>query len=645
MDRKPDVKRAYFDLQEVIAGTREELIARRRAGVKDMFNLGDTAALDVERLRQQERKQTLKDLWLRLRLQLVDKNVAVIDRVRALIKRGTRINPDDDPRYALEERNYLGGKLKAFTETHFLPIYQALTTGGIDWHTFGEALFYQRIIAGDRSELANPRGLSPTSAQELYDDLTTALDPEQRRDLTQAVTDFRAVITDVAEQAYDAGLYTDETYQEMQKNPAYVAFRVIDYIERDVTSRVHHQIGTLKDITNPADATMLKVLATLRAIEYQRMKVTTFDFLTQYFPTDIAQATEVWTGKGRKPVESRDRKQELITYYERGRLRGKYVDPYIASSLTNESIGHNNAVVAGLRWINGGLFRPVFTTLNVGFQTFNVGRDFFRLWKNTPTMTLRRALRRYVEAVPLARARAFGPSDTPTPRQRQAQTDLLEAEQAQILSVTFNDLISGREVEDTQIEDTLSKLGVGTYGPKKATPYLKPLTAIRDFIEAMGDFIETLPKAAAIYEYRGTGTIADIPADVRSRIRRKIGSPDFLAGGTWKPVANELLLFSNAITQAIRADLEVARDPQTRSGFWWKTAALNVAPKLLMFAVLYGLAQDDDDDEDTWFSQWQRAARGISRVPTSPTTRTSRLASTRRATASTCGSPRTTSAG
>ena len=89
-----------------------------------------------------------------------------------------------------------------------------------------------------------------------------------------------------------------------------------------------------------------------------------------------------------------------------------------------------------------------------------------------------------------------------------------------------------------------------------------------------------MPKAAGIYEFAGTGAIADISPAQRSLIRRKIGSPDFLVGGTWKPVTNELLLFSNAITQAIRADLEVASDPKTRSGFWWKTAALNIAPKV-----------------------------------------------------------------
>ena len=134
--------------------------------------------------------------------------------------------------------------------------------------------------------------------------------------------------------------------------------------------------------------------------------------------------------------------------------------------------------------------------------------------------------------------------------------------------------------------------------------------AVLDWIKNVGDFIETLPKAAAIYEYAGNGSIADIPADKRSFIRRKIGSPDFLAGGTFKPVTNEVALFSNAITQAIRADLEVATDPQTRSRFWWKTAAFNIAPKLAIFGALYALKDLDNDDRGT-DDALARALQGI----------------------------------
>jgi hypothetical protein len=579
LDRKPDVKQAYFDLQTLLSGTREELIARRRGGVREMFEGGDAKAMEIERLRQAEALASRQNLWLRIRIQHVDKNAPVIDRVKDLERRGIRVPEDEDPRYFLEERNYLGGLLKAFAEKHFQPVYEATQ-------------------AGDRSDVANPRGITPTVADELYDDLKRAFSPEQRRVLREQITKFRAGVRAAAEGAYRSGLYKPERYEQMRGNESYVPFRVIDHLEQDVTSRVHHQVGTLKDIQNPADAAILKTLVTIRATEYQKMKMATFAFLERHYPGDIEQAKHTWDGKGIVPIDPPNaRTQALVTYYEKGRLRGKWVDPYIADSLNNASVGRNWAFVAALRWVNGHWFRPVFTTLNLGFQTFNLGRDFFRFWKNTPHMTFKKAMRRYWEAVPMAKVRAFGLRDQATPKEMEAYLDLVDAEEARILSITFNDLLDGRKPEDTQIEDTFSKLGIGKGDEQSDSAVKTAAVRLLNGIKRAGDFIESLPKAAGIYEFKGAGSIAGISPAQRSFIRRKIGSPDFLAGGTYKPATNELLLFSNAITQAIRADLEVARDPQTRSGFWWKTAAMNVAPKLAIFAALYLLPDDEDWDQ------------------------------------------------
>jgi len=620
LDRKPEAKRAYFLLQEWLTGTPDELAKRRYESDLQMFGGADEKAIDIERRRLAEREASRKDIWLRARIQTIDKNVPFIDRVKALEKAGTPVPQDEDPRYFLEERNYIGGKLKAFTEKHIQPIYRSVMDAEIPWHAFGAALMYERVISGDRSEMANPGGTSPAVAQQKYDHLKASLTVPQRKTLETAIAKFRDVVRGVAAEAHEAGLYTDELYEEMVKNPAYAAYRVVDHIEDEVSWRVHKQKGTLKDIANPADSTILKTLATIRAIERQKMLTASFDFLEQHYPQDIEQATEQWQGKGRRPVESKDPKKVLVYYHDQGRLRGKYVDPYIAGSLTNESIGQNWAVVSALRFINGKWFRPVFTTMNLGFQSFNVARDFLRFYMNVPTMTLGRAVLRYWDAIPMAKVRAFGLSEKPSAKELRAYEDLLEAEEAKILSVTFNDLIAGRRVEDTQIEDTLAKVGVGNFSVRQEhAAILKPLMAVLDWITSVGDFIETLPKAAAIAEYQRrdlppgvTRPIASIRPEDRSHIRRKVGSPDFLAGGTFKPVSNEVFLFSNAITQAIRSDIEVATDPKTRSGYWWKTAALNVAPKLALFAAIYGLAAIDDDDDEGADDWLLKSLRGIS---------------------------------
>lgn len=585
LDAKPEVKRAYFELQERLSGTREELVARRRAGVRAMLDEGDVTALELERRRQREAEGRRKNLWFRLKTEIADRNYRVIDLVKNLEKRGTRIPKDQDPRYLLEERRYLGGKLKGFTERHFVPVFKAVQDAGIGWSTFGESLFYERIIAGDRSDIANPRGLSPSAAQEVYDRLREGLTDDQRATLDAQLRTFRAAVRRAARDAYDAGLYSAETWAQIEDNEKYATFQVIEHLDDGMSSRIHQQIGTLKDIVNPADSSILKTLITIRATEHQRVKRGTVDFLKRYTPGDIEPAKTVWTGRGHKPIEPKSQDQRLVTLFDQGKPVGYYVDPFIAGALDQEDIGRNLAILEGLKIANNKLFRPVFTTFNLGFQGFNAMRDFLRFWKNVPGMTMGRALKRYYQAIPLAKARGFGMTDETT---AQIRKDLLDAEEARMLSVTFNDMAAGRVVEDTQIADILSRTGIDGFTTRKDGVVPRQVRAVLDWIEHAGNFVETLPKAAGIYEFRGDGSISQIPADKRSFIRRKVGSPDILAGGTLKPITNEVFLFSNAITQALRSDFEVATGPTTRSGFWWKTVAINMLPKVLMAAAVGG---------------------------------------------------------
>ena len=596
LDRKPDVRQAYFELQEQLSGTRVELVEKRRAGVRRMWHEGNVKALELEQLRQRQTTERRHHLWFRLRHELLDKHTTFLDRVHALEQRGVTINPDDDPRYLLSERNYLGGKLKGFVEEQFAPIHQEILESGVGWATFGELLFYDRILAGDRSELANPKGLSPADATELRDRVIADLGPERARVATAAADRFRAVVKDVATQAHEAGLYTDELFKQMQANPAYVTFQVIDHLEDGVTSRVYRQIGTLKWIAHPADATVLKTLVTLRAIEHNRVKHTAIRFLHQHHPEDIENAKTVGSGRGRRPIESKDPDTHLVRYFKGGRLVGVYVDQYIADALENNSVGQNLMVIQLLQMVNGRYFRPVFTTFNLGFQTFNLARDVGRFWKATPQLRgtgIGDTLLRYWQAVPMAKVRAFGLSARPSAKELAAYRDLIDSEKAGILSITYNDFILGRETEDTQMEDVLARLGVTTFTPKPRRMVFRPFIQMLDTIKEVGDFIETIPKGAGIHHFRGDGEIADISPQDRAFIRERMGSPDFLAGGTAKAAMNNLLLFSNAIFQGVRADLKTATEPRTRAGFWWKTATVNLLPKAVMFLALAGLLGPD----------------------------------------------------
>lgn len=616
IDRKPDVQRAYFDLQELLSGTTEELVAHRLAGDRRMFEEGDVTALEIQRRLEGERQARKRNLLFELKTELVDKNYAVIDSIENLKKQGVVVNPDADPRYLLSARNYVGGKIKGFLDRTFVPVYTAIDEAGIAWTDFGLTLLYERITHGDRSELANPRGMgggNPEDVPQRYAALRQTYTPDQLKTLDAQVAAFRAAVGEVAAEAYAAGLYTDEMYTQMQDNPAYATYRVIEHLDEAVTARIYQQVGTLKEVANAANSTILKTMATIRAIERNTMVRETLELLeanksaleagaAPYQGFVLEDAETRWTGKRQTPVESRDRNKKLMLYWQKGTIVGKYVDPYIAASLNNESVGSNLAAIRVLRTLNSGYFRPIFTTLNLGFQGFNVWRDFGRFYKalsqRNRNLSLGGAVKAYWRAVPFARVRAYGLKEKPSAKQLQAWDDLIASEEGKILSITFNDYVAGRTLEDTEIENLFSKSGIAPFQSERTshTLLMRPIRPVLEWIKNTGDFIETLPKAAAIYHFTQGGRIEDLSRKDRAFIRERVGSPDFLAGGTWKPVTNELLLFSNAITQAWRSDLATATEPATRAGYWWKTAKVTLLPKLLMFAALVGLWPGDEEE-------------------------------------------------
>jgi hypothetical protein len=586
LDKKPAVRDAYFELQSLLSGDPSTLTAARRAGVKQMFQEGDYKASELQAREGAEKKLRLSSLFFKLKFDLVSKNYKAIDQVRQLEKKGVVISPDDNPVYYLEEKNYLGGRIKAIMAQDFDPIYKRLIDSGIPWNEFGEALFYKRIVDGDRSKVANPRGITPDVAKGLLDDVKNKLG-DKLPVLEESLKDFQEALMKRAEEAYTEGLYTKEMYDDMKKNPTYATFQVLDYLENGLTSKVYKSIGTLKDITNPATASIEKMIKTVQAIEQNRANRKMVDFQNENFPDEIKPATKVFTGKGHRFIESKKDDEELVTLLRNGKLEGYYVDPYIAKSLSNESVGANLAAVQALRFMNSNLYRPLFITYSLGFQSFNLIRDFTRFWKNMPDTGFFESLNLYRKAVRPAKIRAFGLPKNPTPADIEA-TKLIESlEMQKILSVTMNDMLIGKGGEETQIELLFDKYGINPLDGAKQNVVIGAAKKILEFIRQTGDLIETLPKVAGYNKLTSKGPITKADA---SFIRRSIGSPDFQDGGYAKPISNEVFLFSNSIIQGIRSDLEIATNPKTRSGYWYKTAKINFIPKILMWLASIGAA-------------------------------------------------------
>lgn len=639
LDRKPEVAIAYFEAQDLLSGTREELLERRRERLRNGFRDGTLKSFELQKRKELLRKEAYQDLGMKMRQLLFDINAPMRDLV-ADVQANRDLPEDENPLYLLSERNYVGGRQKAFLEKHVQPIYHAIIDAGITWEDFGEALFNSRVVAGDRSDIANPHGLQPSSAQELQGSLAKRMGKTAWATVEKAMLDFRTVAKQIAEESYDEGLYTESLHETIQENEAYAPFQVVEHMDKEVTWTVKQQIGTLKAVANPADTFTLKLLSTIRAIERNKMTRTAVEFLTKHFADEIEPAKTRWTGKTHEPMPPQDSTVGLITYYEGGKRIGFYVDQYIAKSINRASIGQNRAAMVILNVFTAApFFRPFFTTFRPGFQAFNVRRDFRRFYRNVPGMTLWQALKLYKEAAPVARLRAFGTPEGYRPGQNpkidEARERLIAAENAQILGVTYNDLTLGSDTApEAYVETIFAQSGIRDIedAPKsklRQVPIVKQALAVLDLIRNVGDFIETLPKVAAIDYFRGGRPIEELTPSQRAFIREMVGSPDFLAGGEWTAALNKVFLYSNAAAQGYSSDFRLARHPsqvpptpasgggappgpppgsggppppagtassgdwqgwdRRPSGFWWKMASTVFLPKLLMKLALLGV--------------------------------------------------------
>jgi len=598
LDRKPDVKNAYFDIQELLSHDRATLIKLRRERTREMFDRADYKAEELQRVKEAEKAVKANDYWERFTYTIRSINQPIYDKVNKIEKEGAHIPDDENPKYLLSGRNYLAGRIKAEFEDNIKPIMVNLERNGIDWKTFGEFLLYERVAEGDRSEFANPGGITPKDAKERIETLKVYYG-DRYEVLVKNGKSFREFLKDVSKDAYDAELFSNELFEKFKENDKYAPFQVVEYMDNYVAWKTKTQVGTLKDVNNPANSLILKTISIIKATENQKNKVATFNFLEEYFPNEIEEAKMVYTGKGRVPVESRDKSLALSTYYEDGKLRGKYIDKYIAKSLEKDSISRNRAVMtvlSPLSYLNQKLFRPLFVIYNPGWIPFNFIRDFLRFWKNTPDLSFAGAIKRYGQAFRASRVRVYGAKEG-SAEDAEALALIRKLEKEKVLNVTWNDILDGQTEEDAQIEGVMQKLGLAE-SKKEISSIYKPfekifrktkLTKVLQGIRQVGDVIETMPKIAGYYELNGKMA----PNKMGEFIRKNIGSPDFLEKGWATPATNNIFLFSNAFIQAITADSYIATNPTTRSGFWMKTAKMTYLPKILMFAALMGAFGDD----------------------------------------------------
>lgn len=568
IDKKPLVKKTFFAIQDILNGEDADILSQRRKTIRDSFTKGE----DMARINRLEKLKKDEDFLFLLKNQFIDKNQRIIDKISELKKNNIYVNPEDNPRYFLEEHNYVGGVLKSFIESKIQPIYQHIIKSGLLWEDLGEYLFLNRVV-NERGDLANPFGFDPRTAKQQLDFLKDQVGDEKFRILREGASKIKEAIDLTLDMAEKGGIYDPKIVKELKANKAYATFQVLDYLDKNIPASIKKQVGTLKDISNPANATVLKMLSVIKASERNMAKIKVVDFMKNNFSDEVQDAKTIFDGKTHIPIDPSEKDLALFTVMESGKLKGYYVDKYIAKTFDFSGTSSSNLLIKGLNFMHSNLYRPLYTTFSLGFQTFNLPRDFLRYYKNMPTLSPVEALKQYKKAFPHAWKRGFNIPDS----------IISKMENEKILSSTLASLEEGSADDDKQIEFILKKYDLLSKGEKNKI--IKAIMVVPDFIENLGNTIEALPKVAAYLELQGKMS----PKEMGHFIRTSAGSPDFLTRGDAYSFYNNVFLFSNAAIQGNRADAEIAFEPKTRGGWWFKTFLTSVLPKLLMYGALLGL--------------------------------------------------------
>lgn len=579
LDKKPEAKKAYFDTWELLNAGEEEVFKARRESIRK----GYEKAEDVQRALFVDKMKQKTNLLYSLQILFDDVNTPINRKVKEAIKSGARIEDRTNPEFAQAGLNYMNGKIKNFVYDNFQPAFKEASKVYDGWDTLSEILQMERVIY-ERGELANPEGFDKLTAQNYLDNLKRTLSPADWDTLQEAKRLFREGVQTAVKEFEKNEFYNKELTDQMKANPAYATFQAVDYVYQKITSKIHEQKGTLKSVKNVGTATVEKIITTMRAIEYNNAKKASISFHKEQFKDEIQPAKSVHDGKQRHFLPSKDAEQDLVLVMEKGKLEGYYMPKDVAYVL-NHTTDKNLMLAAKIsRMITGTPFyRPLFTSINLGFQTFNAKRDLMRLWRSFPHETLGgillspltdtyRVARGYVKAVKPSVRRALNRQDPL----------IKEMENSEILDLTYNDFIAGVDSDSKQIERVLQKAGV--LQKTKKRNILTPIVTVLDGVEIISDFIETLPKVAGYIELRGS-----MPKEELAHfIRTKAGSPAFKVGGTLTPITNNILMFSNAMKEGWKTDFKTATESKTRGAWWWKTILTTILPKLLMVGASLG---------------------------------------------------------
>jgi len=577
MGRKPEAKAAYDNIQKFLKQTPEQISEARRTKRHADYRKG----YELQKKAEEEKGENDIGAFEALKTALFNKYNAA-NRIKAKIEARVgkgNVTADMDPVVKFNEFMYRDASAQAFLSKVAKETHKPILDAGVTPEDMGDYMRFKRITEGDRSKIINPDNYTATEAAKELRMLEKRLGEKKTAVMKKAEAKFQDRVFEIMEQAHDEGIISDQVWKEkiLPNRGKYATYTTLDHIAEEPTGTIKSQIGTFKSIGNPYEQTIFKTLATQRLIEIQKVKRQgVIDPLTQFAPNEIKKHPFKFDRQGEPTPEPG---KGIVPILENGRMEYYEVDKYIADMFNRRPEAESRRLVELMNKVNYGIFHNLYVKYNPSFQVHNPIRDIKRSYINMPTqkasdlvMDMVRLLKNYHQVKGQAKSYIKG---EPGPL---AQKMLEE----KALSGTF---ISGVHDETDSLLRLLDSRGI-TVGQSGKTKERGIVSRFLNKIEQYGETLEVRSKMAA---YKTLGEKGITGAERADLVRNKMGTPNFKQKGTASPSLNALAMYTNIQIQGLASDLAVGLNPKTAFGWWMKTAATELMPKVVMKAGQIGL--------------------------------------------------------
>lgn len=593
-EMKPEVKAAYEEFQELINNPDKLLEERYNNTIK---GYKEARQKKIDEIKDSKRRKLLNGFIYR-----------VISRVSPLIRR----IPDDISTYGtLSERQKLRNEVdklaminnmyRVFVDKFVEDIARPLQMVDVDLDKFSAILEYESNISDLRKEKAAPGGMQPEFSAKQLQYINKTFDSNTAQVVEHAVKRFHEMIYDVMKDAYERGeLYTDKVWEEVfEKNKdTYVTHQLVKYATNYISPMLKKSMGSLGQLGNVVESTVAKAFAIMNLTEHNVAKRTVSESLFKFDKENISPAKKVVkdgvvTGFKKQPGKW------VMTYYEKGKLKGAYVDPHFENVfkimkptdlwwISRAADGFNN------------VFKPTVTSWNPGFTyLFNPIKDAFRTVSNMYAISAKQAIDPNTYAdVRINMAKNFLSSIAEGKKALKGNVSGLIQE---MIDAGVFDLRTGiaqkfNDVESPSIDIITSR--IMNFGKDITT---SESNKVRNFV---------VDKLSKLYEAHMTlsgaielGTKINAYKYLKSKgfdkeaagfyVRNYAGTPNYLEGGSISKDTNKYAPFSNVIFQGMRSDFGLATKPRTAGAYWFDKAMGYVIPASVAALATAGLFGDD----------------------------------------------------